>query len=54
MAKPRPGVFSAAYPHSINASFTQISSEATCAFNTYPQITSLLTTTKFINTKSGE
>ena len=54
MVKSRPAAFSATYPHSINPSVTSLTKRATCTFNIYPQITSLLTTTKFINTKSGE
>jgi hypothetical protein len=42
------------FPQVINLGRLEISSFATCGFNKNPQITTLLTTTNFINTKSGE
>ena len=42
------------YPQDINPGRTAASSPMTCGFNKNPQITTLLTTTKFINTKGGE
>jgi len=42
------------YPQFINPLITRFSTLSTCSFNNYPQITTLLTTTNFINTKSGE
>ena len=45
---------SLAYPHISHTLINYKLSVATCAFNTYPQITKMLTTTNFINTKGWE
>ena len=42
------------FPQQINSARTGHLTEATCGFINYPQITTLLTTTSFINTKGWE
>ena len=54
MNKAKTSQVTAFYPHIINLSYTSSLKSATCGFSSYPQITTLLTTTNFINTKSGE